>query len=32
LVRKVKINNQWFDSEIVKSNVNLFKQIGIPIT
>lgn len=32
LVRKLKVNNEWVDTEVIKSSVELFKQIGIPIT
>jgi transposase len=32
LIRKIKIDNQWIDSEVIKASVDLFKQIGIPIT
>jgi hypothetical protein len=32
LVRKVRINDQWVDTEIINSSVKLFEQVRIPIT
>lgn len=32
LVRKAKINGQWVDTEIIKASIDLFEQVGIPVT
>jgi transposase len=32
LVRKVRVNGQWVDTEVIKSSVKLFEQVGIPVT
>lgn len=32
LVRKARVNGQWIDTEVIKSSVKLFEQVGIPVT
>ncbi len=32
LVRKVKINSQWVDSEVIEKSKSLFQELGFPVT
>lgn len=32
LVRKARVNNEWVDTEVIKSSLKLFEQVGLPVT